>query len=91
MTTHRNEPKPFISVRTIPTIAVSPDDAPRALGISKSSMDKLVKNGKIRPPVQLPGMRRVAFDWERLVEDWRSLRDESEDRKEGAWDGDETL
>ena len=69
-------------------IALRPHDAAEALGISKSSLDKLVKDKKIRPPVTVPGMNVVLFDSERLRQDWQALRNEAENGRANTWDDD---
>ena len=63
---------------SMPPIALRPHDAAEALGISKSSLDKLVDAGKIRPPVAVPGMNIRLYDAERLRQDWQELREQAE-------------
>jgi hypothetical protein len=67
-------------------IALRPDDAAEALGISKSSLEKLVKAGKIRPPIAIPLLRIKLFDWERLLQDWQALIEEAENGAVNSWD-----
>lgn len=73
--------------RMVIPIALSPDDAAAALGISRSSLDKLVREGKIRPPVPIPGLRGIfRFDREQLYMDWLSFREESQNGNANPWD-----
>jgi hypothetical protein len=69
--------------RAISPISVSPDDAPRYLGISKGLLERYVKEGKMRGPVQVPGSRRKVYILEHLRSDWESLLD-------GPLDGDKS-
>ncbi len=78
-------PKPITFERAMIPIALRPDDAAEALGISPSFLDKLVKAGKIRPPVAIPGSRVVRYDREHLLADWRALRDESLNGNADSW------
>jgi hypothetical protein len=66
--------------------ALRPEGAAEALGISKSSLDKLVKAGKIRPPIAVPGMYVKLFDRERLLQDWQALMEEAENGAANPWD-----
>ena len=66
--------------------ALRPEDAAEALGISKSSLDKLLKAGKIRPPVAVPGLSVKLFDRERLRQDWQALIEEAENGASNSWD-----
>jgi hypothetical protein len=76
---------PFGTVAMAP-FALRPHDAAEALGISKSSLDKLVKDGKIRPPIAPPGMNIRLFSVERLRQDWQSLLEEAENGSDNPWD-----
>lgn len=67
--------------------ALRPDDAARTLGISKSSLDNLVRMGKIRAPVSFPGLKNVkVFDREQLYQDWQALRDEGQSEQPNPCD-----
>ena len=66
--------------------ALRPEDAAEALGISKSSLEKLVKAGKIRPPVAVPGLCVKLFDRERLRQDWQAIIEDSENGAANSWD-----
>ena len=78
---------PAFERRTLMPIAVRPDDAAAALGISRSSLEKLVKEGKIRPPISIAGLRGVLlYDHEQLLADWRALRDEYSNANVNSWD-----
>jgi hypothetical protein len=70
-----------------PTIALRPEDAAHAIGISCSSLDKLVKAGKIRPPIAVPHLRGIkCYDLERLRQDWHAIIEESENGAANSWD-----
>ena len=69
-------------------LALRPEDAADALGISKSSLDKLVKAGKIRPPIAVPGLYVRLFDGDRLRQDWHALIEEAENGSANTWDDD---
>jgi hypothetical protein len=69
------------------TIALRPDDAAKALGISLGSLDKLVREGKIRPPIAVPHLRGIkCYDLERLRQDWQAIIEESENGATNSWD-----
>ncbi len=59
-------------------LALRPDDAAAALGISKSLLDEWVKAGKIRRPVEVPGYRIRLFPVERLYEDFQKIIEDAE-------------
>lgn len=68
-------------------IALRPDAAAAALGISAATLRQLVTEGKIRKPVTLTrGI--VLYDFQRLQSDWQSLRDSIEAASDGEnpWD-----
>jgi len=68
-------------------IALRPDAAAAALGISTATLGRLVTEGKIRKPVTLTrGV--VLYDFQRLQADWQSLRDDLEAASDGEnpWD-----
>jgi hypothetical protein len=69
-------------------LALRPDAAASALGISRSTLMRLVEVGKIRRPVVL--LRGIVlFDFERLRDDWEALRDETlaaNDDSPNPWD-----
>ncbi|MGA7328484.1 MAG: hypothetical protein WBX25_29340 [Rhodomicrobium sp.] len=68
-----------------PPLALRPDGAAEALGISKSTLEKLVKEGKIRPPVSIrPGIS--LYDFAQLAADWAALRDECLNGSKNEWD-----
>ena len=67
--------------------ALRPKDAADHLGISEGSLDKLVKAGKIRPPIAVPGLNVRLYDRERLRRDWQAIIEESENGAENSWDG----
>lgn len=72
---------------SVTPLALRPDDAAVSLGISKSSLEKLVREGKIRPPIDFPGLKGVkVFDRERLQLDWQALRDEAQSEQANPWD-----
>ena len=71
----------------ITPIALRPDDAAKSLGISLSSLDKLVREGKIRPPIAVPHLRGIkCFDLERLRQDWQAIIEEAENGGANSWD-----
>jgi hypothetical protein len=73
--------------RSLTPFALRPDDAANTLGISKSALDKLVKEKKIRPPVSIPGLKGVkVFDRDQLWLDWQALREEGENGATNSWD-----
>ncbi len=67
-------------------IALSPDEAAASLNISRSTLEKFVKDRLFSPPVKIPGHRLVRYDWERLRADWAALRDRSENEEDNEWD-----
>jgi hypothetical protein len=67
-----------------PPIALRPKDAAEALGISESLLAKLVQDGKLRGPVNIPGHRVCRYDYEQLRADWQALREQPEDAN--PWD-----
>jgi hypothetical protein len=64
-------------------IALRPRDAAEALGISESVLEKLVKSGKLRKPVPVPGCRLSLYDYEGLRLDFQAWREAS---GENSWD-----
>ncbi len=71
----------------ITPIALRPDDAAKYLGISLSSLWKLVREGKIKPPIAVPHLRGIKlFDLERLRQDWQAIVEESENGAANSWD-----
>jgi len=83
--------QPLVIERAIYPYSVSPDDAPKYLGISKGLLERNVKDGKIRGPVPVPGSTRKVYILEHLLADWRSLLEEHLDGSVNEWDTDETL
>jgi hypothetical protein len=81
---------PLVLERYISPIAVRPEDAARALGISQSLFEKLVKEGYIDPPVSVPATRIKRYCWQRLQDNFRAWHELAEDEP-SAWDVDETL
>ncbi len=76
---------------TIEPLALRPDNAAAALGISRASLMKLVSEGRIRGPVViLRGV--VLFDFSNLRDDWEALRDAAGaaasegDKEPNPWD-----
>ncbi len=65
-------------LRFFPPLALRAADAAAALGISESLLEKLVKDGKLHPPVPIPGHRASRYDFQRLREDWQKMREEAE-------------
>jgi hypothetical protein len=82
--------QPLVLKLPISPIAVRPEEAARALGISQSLFEKLVKDGYIDPPVAVPGSRIRVYCWQRLQDNFRAWRELGEDGP-SEWDGDETL
>jgi hypothetical protein len=44
------------------------------------------EEGKIRPPITVPGMNIRLFDVERLRRDWQALLEEAENGSANPWD-----
>jgi hypothetical protein len=68
-------------------IALRPDAAAAALGVSSATLARLVSDGKIRRPVTL-SRGVVLYDFQRLRSDWEALRDDLEAANNGVnpWD-----
>ena len=66
-------------------IALRPDDAAALLGISKSTLAKLVAEGKFRGPTAIRN-GIVLYDANWLQEDWEALRDEFSRGSANSWD-----
>lgn len=69
-------------------IALRPDAAAAALGVSPATLGRLVSEGKIRRPIAL-SRGIVLYDFQRLRSDWESLRDDIEAAKNdepNPWD-----
>jgi hypothetical protein len=71
--------QPLILNGTVNPIAVRPEEAARALGMSQSLFDRLVKEGSIDPPVSVPGSRRKVYCYQRLQDNFRAWRDLGEE------------
>ena len=70
-------PRPARYTTTTP-IALRSADAAAMLGISESLLETLVRNGRLRGPVHIPGHRIARYDFEYLRADWEALREEAE-------------
>lgn len=68
-------------------LALRPDAAAAALGVSVATLGRLVSEGKLRKPVTL-SRGVVLYDFQRLRSDWETLRDDLESASDGEnpWD-----
>ena len=67
-------------------IAVRPEGAAATLSMSLSSFNRLVKEGKIRPPIRVPGTNIVLYDCRKLTEDWQAIQDQCASEEPNEWD-----
>lgn len=67
-------------------LALRAEDAAAAIGVSVSTFQALVEEGKMPKPVTIPGHRIVRFDVESVRNAWEALKEGAANDDAGAWD-----
>jgi excisionase family DNA binding protein len=76
----------FLPARTALRLALRPEEAAEAIGVSLGTFNALVSEGRMPKPVVIPGRRIVRYDAAAVRNAWEALKEAAQPDDANEWD-----